>query len=64
MYSGCEECCGKCHFHQRRGRFGTFECVNAASPYFSELTEYDDICDEFSERGSARVNSAIYDFDD
>lgn len=63
-YFDYEECCGKCQFHQPRGRFGDFTCVNAAGPYFLEFTEYNDVCDEFSGRGSRTTNSALDDFDD
>ncbi len=59
-----DDCCGTCGSHlYDHSDFGgdRYTCRCRASPYFEEFTEYDDYCDEYHERGTARP---VPDFED
>ena len=53
-----EDCCGTCgshlYDHTGLGGYSNYICRCRTSPYYEEITEYDDYCDEYHERGTAR----------
>lgn len=50
-----DECCGTCgsHLYDHTSPYwgDQYTCRCRASPYYEEITDYDDYCDEYHERG-------------
>lgn len=47
----CKQCCGTCeygHYDKMQG----YTCVNADSEYVADYTEYDHVCDEYTEKNN------------
>jgi hypothetical protein len=42
-----ERCCGTCRYHTREDISGDYVCGCDGSEYFSDWTDYNDICDEW-----------------
>lgn len=57
-----EEYCGTCSSHLY-DHDNLYTCQCRASPYYEEYTEYDDICDEYHERGTTKQRT-VPDFED
>ena len=45
-----QECCGKCKYHRQEEIDGGWVCVNPDSDYCTDLTDFNDCCDYFTER--------------
>lgn len=52
--SRCEECCGNCKYHVPANPYyeedGEFICDNQLSDYYSDFTEWGDVCTDYEEK--------------
>lgn len=51
-YFDDKECCGVCKYHKRNNEYG-WHCTNELSLYYTDQTEYKDVCDDFEKRDNA-----------
>ena len=47
-----EQCCGTCKYHRYEETSQGYVCCNDQSEYLADWTEYEDVCEEYEERGN------------
>ena len=53
-----KKCCGTCRYHEHENISDGWVCVNDESEYLADWTEYNDSCEEWTERESKSQEKA------
>lgn len=50
MEENMERCCGTCKWHQYDDSGDDLVCANTGSEYWTDYTDYEDVCEEWEGR--------------